>query len=84
MNTANAIVEQAIYTGELRGNIDKTLLAKMLFENQRYVRRNWMRGFISLDVYKKQLLSAAYVTLAADASTATHQVLLDKLQGFKA
>ena len=79
INTAIGIVKSARENGELLGNIDQTLLAHMLFENQRFVRRDWMRGYISLEVYKHKLLSAAYVTLAADASKEMHTILLNKI-----
>lgn len=80
ISIATAIVKSALDKGVLLGNIDQSLLARMLFKNQRLVRRDWMRGYITLDTYKQQLLSAAYVTLAADASKEMHSVLLNKIE----
>ncbi|MGB3726608.1 MAG: TetR/AcrR family transcriptional regulator [Glaciecola sp.] len=77
---AHSVCKNAAHTGLLLGNINADLMAKLLFANQRLVRRDWMHGYISLATYKRELLSAIYVTLAADASTQLHAVLIAKIK----
>lgn len=77
------VIEQAIETGQLKGQVNSHLMAKLLFANQRLVRRDWMHGHIDLPAYKRQILSAIYVTLAADACPQLHQILIAKIHAIQ-
>ncbi len=79
LELAKRVCLDAAEAGYLRGNVAMPQLAAQLFSCQRIARHDWMHGYINLSDYKAQVLTGMFITLAADASTEFHSVLVNKL-----
>lgn len=69
-----------IDSGDLLGDIEPLCMAKFVNDSYRVLRADWMRGNLSLEEFKYQLLWSFYVSLMADASPAFKIVLQDRLE----
>lgn len=79
LSIAYKVCDQAKAGGYIKGNIPTLVLADKLFANQRLARHDWVAGYIDLEEYRIQVLQGMFITLAADATSEFHGVLMEKI-----
>ncbi len=64
----------------LRGDVDARLLAEQIYRNYRQAASEWAFGTISLDEFRSRGLLGVYLCLAADASDAFREALIERIR----
>lgn len=64
----------------LRGNISSEQLGRQIYGCYRLARQDWVNGYLDLRTFREQALTGVFLCLAADASTAFRQRLVQRIQ----